>query len=207
MSQKQHPPTKKQKEAAAYIARAARIRMEPKSASVLAEEERAAQEEAALVLVMAEEERARLDEEGLAKARGGDIMPDGSIYLGKYKGRDWLVAAEDAKDGNGKNLLMDFNEAAAYAATSRAHGRNDWVVPTNDILMQMFLYGSGTLKKTYNQEGSYQSVYWSSSEDQNKGVYAAAWELRNGINCQHGKHIPFSVRCVRSVPQKQVGQA
>jgi len=97
--------------------------------------------------------------------QAGDVMPDDSIYLGCYRGRDWYVAAEDAKDGKGNPLSMTFNKASKYVRSLKAHGHDDWQIPNEDVLKAMYQSrNEGAFVETYN-EGRVisQDCYWSST--------------------------------------------
>ncbi len=161
------------------------------------------------------EETARKEKEmaaAVAWAKAGDVMPDGTVYLGLYKGKDWFVTAGGAKDGDGKNLTMDFNSAAAYAQNLKAHGHDDWIVPPHggaskepDILLEMFNNKSkGAFKDTYDEGDSLDSgIYWSSSLASGDPGYARVQGF--GDTYQHWTHHKddterVSLRCVRAVP-------
>lgn len=144
------------------------------------------------------------------EVRAGDPMSDGSIYLGSYSGKDWFVTAEDAKDKNGHDLKMDFNDAAKYAKNLKAHGHDDWKLPPGgavpgepDILNQMFNHKStGAFRGTYDESGSASGWYWCTKKLQTKfggGVWGRLFSIGTGAWRTKSAHI--SVRCVRSEPR------
>ena len=80
----------------------------------------------------------------------GQLTKEG-VYIGRFKDKDGLIkdyfaGPRDACDDKGGRLLMDFNEAAAYAKDATVLGHNDWFLPPGrddksgepDILGAMF---------------------------------------------------------------------
>jgi hypothetical protein len=141
----------------------------------------------------------------------GDLAADGSIYLGLYGDKDWFVADRDVKESNGReNLVMKFNQAAAYARDLRAHGHDDWILPPGaddpkepNILSEMFNNKNlGAFRGTYNEsgDGTY-GWYWSSTLQQSDSDRAFEKKFSDGtIDFLSVKHT-LSVRCVRAVPR------
>jgi hypothetical protein len=137
----------------------------------------------------------------------GQKMPDGTIYLGFYHGKDWYVTAQDAKDDDEKRLVLNFDAALKFAINLRAHTFNDWILPPSyedrkecSILNQMFQNRhEGMFRGTYDERSSYSSVwYWSASSHLNSA--GAAWAQRFSDGCLRWckKNDFFSVRCVRA---------
>jgi hypothetical protein len=139
----------------------------------------------------------------------GQKMPDGTIYLGLYKKKDWFVAAEDAKDNKGNNLQMKFNAAAEYAKNLKAHGHDDWRVPGNSILNKMYNNKStGAFKGTYDEGSGVCAMegptpwYWSSSPSPASRNSVWGQEFSDGL--RHWNLIKDDdvyVRVVRAVPR------
>ncbi len=117
-------------------------------------------------------------EKEIESAGPGGLMPDGTIYIGRFKGkngekRDWFAAAEDLSNVNHDRLSVTFGYAAQCAQSSEAYGHNDWTLPPGgdddagrpDILQEMFNSKStGAFNGTYYQGGAGASrLYWSSS--------------------------------------------
>jgi len=140
----------------------------------------------------------------------GTKMADGTIYLGLYNEKDWFVAAEDAKDSNGKNLAPEFNAAVEYAKNLKAHGHDDWMLPPGkndqkepDILNEMFNNRSiGAFKGTYNEGDSWRdnsSWYWSSTKSDDPDDRVEVQQFGEGIRDRYLMYAPVSVRAVRVV--------
>ncbi len=198
MADKQNDLTEEQKKAVKFLTRRA-PHIAPKSDEQLARE---------------------AEEKAFANAKTGEVMPDGTIYLGCYNDKDWFATAEDARDGNGKNLLMDFNAAAAYAKKLKAHGHDDWMVPPYSgkneprILDEMFNSKSiGAFQHTYNKASQRihnenystdSSYYWSSTELSSNLSCAMRKDFISGSFGWFSKTDLHSVRCVRAVPRLQV---
>ena len=141
----------------------------------------------------------------------GDEMPDGTFYLGRFQSKDgtqkdWFAAAEDAQDGNGKRLSLNFNEAAEYARNSKAHGHDDWMVPPGyydgkgepDILNALF--NNKAKIGGFDETGSNPSGwYWSSSPYYFNDVYARIQRFSDGDQFNDLKRYGLSVRFVRSL--------
>ena len=131
----------------------------------------------------------------------GDRMPDGTLYLGKYHGVRWFVMDTDAKDQNGRNLLMDHDAAEKYAKNLKAHGHTDWTLPDQDILQKMFgNRHKGSFMGTYDEHGNFSSGWYRSSTQNAKftGKTIAQW-FSNGNSGLVPNSGAFSVRCVRGV--------
>jgi len=137
----------------------------------------------------------------------GHRMQDGTIYLGRYKGRDgieknWFAAADDASNKKGKKLSLSFKEAAKYAKESQAHGHNDWMLPPAhfdsngepDILN--VLYANKTKIGGFDV-ASNSPFYWSSSYNEPLD-YMRVRDFSNGLHLNSGKKNNFSIRLVRS---------
>ncbi len=157
-----------------------------------------------------EEEKAAAFAEEVENAMHGDEMSDGTFYLGVFIDKDgeeknWFVAAEDAKGGNGERLMLDFNEAARYAKDLTAHGHNDWTMPptyddpdgADDILNEMF--GNADEIGGFEQEDD-TAWYWSSSADPDEDYYARYMAFSDGYQTDDDKESKCFVRCVRSTP-------
>ena len=133
----------------------------------------------------------------------GDRMPDGTLYLGKYRGVRWFVMDMDAKDQRGRNLLMDHDAAEKYAKNLKAHGHADWTIPDQDILQKMFgNRHKGSFTGTYDEQGNFSSGWYRSSTQNAKftGNTIAQW-FSNGNSGWVPKSGAFSVRCVRGVTE------
>ena len=141
----------------------------------------------------------------------GDLAADGSIYLGLYGDKDWFVADRDVKESNGReNLVMKFNQAAAYARDLRAHGHDDWILPPGaddpkepDILTAMFNNTSvGAFRGTYDESGNSTSGwYWSSTMSRNNPSEVLEKRFDDGYSQLVSGSPTISVRCVRAVPR------
>lgn len=79
----------------------------------------------------------------------GMKMDDGSIYVGKSPstGEAMYTTPKDT------SMLMNFNTAAAYTKELRAHGHNDWRLPTVEELKVLIKNkNTGALKGTFSGE-------------------------------------------------------
>ncbi len=150
-------------------------------------------------------------EEEIENAKPGDVMADGTIYLGRFKDKDgtekhWLAAAEDAKDKYGDRLCASFNYAVKYAGNSKTHDHDDWIVPPGcndregrpDILSALFNSKStGAFEGTY-VEKAVRGWYCSSSPvDSDDKVRVQHFDV--GWRSEVGGHTAMSLRLVRSV--------
>jgi hypothetical protein len=123
----------------------------------------------------------------------GDKMPDGTVYAGVSPdtGKAMYTTPTDA------SLTMTFNGAKKYAQglnTQKAHGHDDWHIPTKAELNVLF--NNRAAIGGFNVSGSLPAGwYWSSSQDD---VWTA-WEQRfsDGAQDDYGKGGHSSVRCVR----------
>jgi TPR repeat protein len=143
-------------------------------------------------------------ETAMSGAGVGDVMPDGTIYLGKYHSVRWFAMDHDAVDARGKKLLMTYDQAQQYARDLRAHSHSDWVIPDQDILQQMFgNQHKGSFKGTYSETANYgASWYWSSTQNQKYANDMLGQWFNNGNSGWIPKTAAFSVRCVRAVIQQ-----
>lgn len=142
---------------------------------------------------------------GGAHLEVGQKREDSTVYLGYYKGKDWFVASEDAKDVNGEALLMDFNQASGYSTSFDMYGHHDWQLPDLDILDKMKeAKHKGEFSGTYNEiDHSANSSYWSSVHG---GMWAGSeffsdppqhsWGFEYDTGANFTAHA--RVRCVRS---------
>jgi len=121
-------------------------------------------------------------------------MPDGTIYAGisPDTGKPMYAMPADAP------LTYAFNVAQKYAQelnTQKAHGHDDWRVPTSAELNMLF--NNRAAIGGFDRSDSYPTgSYWSSSQD---GKWHA-WGQRfsDGAQDYHFAKInPSSVRCVR----------
>jgi hypothetical protein len=151
----------------------------------------------------------------MESAESGDLMLDGTVYLGRFRNKnglvkDWFAAAEDARDERGNRLSLTFNQAALYAINSKAHGHEDWMVPPawDDRNGMPGILGAlvdskntGAFKNTFDEtkDSSYPGWYWSSSPFSNSRSYAKSESFisRGGYSAK--KKFMLSVRLVRSV--------
>lgn len=81
----------------------------------------------------------------------GSVMQDGSIYVGisSHTGRPLYAMAEDAPG------LLNYEEAKQYARTATAGGHNDWRVPSETELAQLFRSKNvGKLTGTFNENAA-----------------------------------------------------
>jgi hypothetical protein len=139
----------------------------------------------------------------VSRAGVGDVMPDGTVYLGKFRSVRWFAMDSDAKDSHGKKLLMNYDQAQKYAKNLKAHGHADWVIPDQDILEQMFgNKHKGVFKDTYDESGNFTSSwYWSSTQNPKFANNILAQWFNSGNSGWISKASTFSVRCVRAVTQ------
>jgi hypothetical protein len=133
----------------------------------------------------------------------GDKMPDGTIFAGisPDTNKPMYVTAEDA------TMSMDFNAAAKYAKKLKAHGHNDWRVPSKAELNVLFQNREkGALKGALNLTGSLpDGWYWSSSFNYYSELRQrlikddCPWRqhFKKGYQKQVTKDGTASVRCVR----------
>ena len=76
----------------------------------------------------------------------GEMMPDGTIYLGLHQAKDWFVQPEDIKGNEGGRPLVLSCEAPVDVAQNLvANGYDDWMLPPGnkslaepDILSEIF---------------------------------------------------------------------
>jgi len=133
----------------------------------------------------------------VSRAGVGDRMPDGSIYLGKFRSVRWFVMDHDV----GKP--MSYDQAQAYAQNLHAHGHADWKIPDQDILEQM--YGNrhkGSFSGSYNESGNFTSGwYWSSTQNPKFANTMLGQWFTSGNSGWIPKTNTFSVRLVRSMTQ------
>jgi hypothetical protein len=123
----------------------------------------------------------------------GDKAPDGTVYGGisPDTGKAMYAMPADA------SLTMTFNSAKKYAQglnTRKAHGHDDWHVPTKAELNVLF--NNRAAIGGFNVSGSCPAGwYWSSSS----GSKWNAWVQRFSVGCQNYifKDVHSSVRCVR----------
>jgi hypothetical protein len=135
----------------------------------------------------------------------GDIATDGSIYLGYYQDKDWFVTAQNAKDPNGNALRMDFNGAAQYAKNLKAHGHDDWRIPSGsddlnepDILKEMYKNSAiGAFRDSFD---TVNNIYWYWSSTPSRSDYHKANErnFSSGSAIFWSKDDKISVRPVRA---------
>lgn len=126
------------------------------------------------------------------KLKIGTKMPDGTIFAGRSPAtaRPMYVAPQDA------SICMDFDRAAAYAASLDMQGHQDWRVPAGAELLTLFMHRAaiGGFDETGDAARSW---YWSSTCDRDDPGQAIEQGFRSGsINFTH-KSANLSVRCVR----------
>ncbi len=148
-----------------------------------------------------EVEVAKAEAEVIAKAKAGDVMPNGSIYVGISPDTQerMFVTAQDA------SLSMNFNDAAIYAKGLAVHGRKDWRLPTLDELKMIFQNKEeGALKGTFNATDSSEMGphwYWSSTEwYSNPGTMWVVRFSAGDAGIYPGDRTPISCRPVRFAP-------
>jgi hypothetical protein len=123
----------------------------------------------------------------------GDHMPDGTIYAGisPDTGKPIYAMPADAW------LTMTFNGATEYAQglnTQKAHGHDDWHVPTKNELNVLF--NNHAAIGGFNVTGSYPAGwYWSAS--QNDTWDAWCQRFSGGYQTYLNKVYRTAVRCVR----------
>jgi hypothetical protein len=123
----------------------------------------------------------------------GDKMPDGTIFAGisPDTGKAMYALPADA------SLTMTFNSAKEYAQglnMQKAHGRDDWHVPTKNELNVLF--NNRAAIGGFNVSGSYPAGwYWSSSPYYIWGAWGQRFS--DGDQNYGVKDIRSSVRCVR----------
>jgi hypothetical protein len=143
----------------------------------------------------------------LEALEAGQKMADGTFYLGRFASKDgtqkdWFAAAEDAKDGKGKRLSLNFNKAAEYAKDSKAHGHDDWMLPSGykdskepDILNAVF--NNKAKIGIFDETGSSpDGWYWSSTPYYVDN--ARCQRLSDGNQNNDDRNYGLSVRLVRS---------
>jgi hypothetical protein len=158
---------------------------------------------------IAEQLAAEEEKQRYKNATPGEEMPDGTYYLGRFKGKDgtekdWFAAAGDEKDEKGKRLSLTFKQAAERARNSKAHGHDDWMVPTGwndregepDILNAIF--NNKAKIAGLDVTGSDPSGWYRSSSPRSGGDYARVQRLSDGIQDFDIKSFGLSVRLVRS---------
>lgn len=129
--------------------------------------------------------------------RIGDKMPDGTVYVGVSPdtGEKMYAMRRDAPK------ILSFDEALAYAKKLKAHGHNDWRVPTKGELNVLFNNAAaiGHFDTSGNLDTGY---YWSSTEsdDTVDGEVVDAWLQRfnGGAQNESFKEDEQSVRFVRT---------
>src|SRR5262249_39406190 len=106
-----------------------------------------------------------------SELKPGDRMEDGTIYAGisPDTGRAMETTPDDGP------LTMKWKRAMDYAADLKAHGREDWRLPTKAELNVLWENrDKGALTGTFNVTGSHPAGwYWSSTEDD-----YGAWDQR-----------------------------
>jgi hypothetical protein len=124
-------------------------------------------------------------------------MPDGTIYLGKFRSVRWFVMDRDAKKP------MSYDEAQKYARNLKAHGHADWVIPDQNILEQMFgNRHKGAFNGSYNEHNNFSSGwYWSSTQNAKFTNNRIGQRFSNGNSGWIPTSSTFSVRLVRAVAQ------
>ena len=120
-------------------------------------------------------------------------MADGTIYAGISPDTGKKIYTTPADAG----LTMKWKRAMDYAADLKAHGYQDWRVPTRGELNVLYENrDKGELKGTFNVTGSFPAGwYWSSSEHDS----LIAWDQRfsDGNDYWVSKYFASSLRCVR----------
>jgi hypothetical protein len=123
----------------------------------------------------------------------GDKMPDGTVYAGisPDTGKAMYAAPADA------SLTMTFNGAKEYAQdliTQKAHGHDDWHVPTKNELNVLF--NNRAAIGGFNVSGSFPAGWYWSATPLDTWI---AWGQRfsDGRQDNDGKDFRSSVRMVR----------
>jgi len=135
----------------------------------------------------------KVDSEGHFEFSAGHEMPDGTIYAGisPDAGKAMYAAPADAY------LTMTFNDAKEYAQglnTQKAHGHDDWHVPTKNELNVLF--NNRAAIGGFNVTGSLPAGwYWSATP--NDQWDACGQRFSDGLQDNYGKDNHSSVRCVR----------
>jgi hypothetical protein len=120
----------------------------------------------------------------------GDKMPDGTIYVGisPDTNKQMYTPPADAP------LTYTFNEAKKHAKKLRAHGHQDWRVPSKDELNVLF--NNRAQITGFDLSGSYPAGwYWTASQ---YGPWDA-WgqHFTDGSHDVSSKDTSASLRCVR----------
>ena len=136
-----------------------------------------------------------------AEAKIGDVLDDKTVYAGELNGKKIYAMPQDAKQTDGANLTMTFNEAAKYAEKLNAEnylGHYDWRVPTREELNVLHENkDKGALKDTFNLTGSLTAGSYRSSTPL-IDILAYVQEFSTGHRYSYGRDDHSSVRCVRS---------
>lgn len=117
----------------------------------------------------------------------GDVMPDGTVYVGLSPdtGSPMYAAA------NNVPLTLKWKSAMHYAEILRVHGHADWRLPSEAELNVLFEnQRKGALAGTFNK-----GWYWSSSE-----LFcstAKMQDFRDGSQGSDAKEFRTLARCVR----------
>ncbi len=182
MAETNNTPTEAQQKAAAFLTR-------PKPSFEAWRDARKADD------IKAAEARAVALSKAIENASIGDILPDGSVYVGisPDTNKPMCATAADAP------VSMSFNAAAQYAEELDAHGHSDWRVPTIEELNVLYQnHEKGALKGTFNISGSpnLNAHHWSSTPCfKDDGWYL---EFSQGYRNTYTKSLDTYVRCVRS---------
>jgi hypothetical protein len=122
----------------------------------------------------------------------GDTMADGTILAGisPDTNKPLYAAPSDAPS------LVQFNEAAQYAANLKIGDKKDFRVPSEAELLVLYMNrNKGALKGTFNQTAlAHGNTYWASTP---VGITMSIQSFADGEQCSSRLENPISVRCVR----------
>jgi hypothetical protein len=145
----------------------------------------------------------KVDSEGHFEFSAGHEMPDGTIYAGisPDAGKAMYAAPADAY------LTMTFNDAKEYAQglnTQKAHGHDDWHVPTKNELNVLF--NNRAAIGGFDVSGSLRTGwYWSASPF--NGWTAWGQDFSVGYQGSFTKDTHSSVRLVRNDARRGMHRA
>jgi hypothetical protein len=127
----------------------------------------------------------------------GTIMPDGSVFAGVSPdtGRPMYATPKDHTGFFGLKYLFTVRGAFAAASKLKAHGRNDWRVPSRAELNVLFRNRAAI--GDFNASGSTPAGwYWSSARYVNDH-FAWAQRFSDGLQNDINMNSRSALRCVR----------
>lgn len=126
----------------------------------------------------------------------GQKMPDGTVYICYYGGKDWYTTERDVIDHEG----FSHTAAALYAKAMRAYGHIDWEVPNDHVLNEMYLCrNTGSLKGTFNGNAQDERRWYRSSTPMAQSERTYDQDFSNGTKTTAPHAGRLSLRCVRGI--------